>query len=132
MTESALLLRYRRCVERLLAQFPRDPLPDDCDAQGFVERLEVLIDRGLIGPVTLPGDRRIEDVPESEAVPKCNEERVWEAAVRIYTSILESLEIECADMPPEILGDLSIRHACNLVASYDAWRALPVSKRSKF
>ena len=52
--------------------------------------------------------------------------------MRIYTSILESRESECADMPPEIIGDLSIRHACNLVASYDKWRALPISERSKF
>jgi hypothetical protein len=118
-------------VERLLAQFPRDPLPDDCDAQGFVERLEVLIDRGLIGPVTLPGDRRIEDVPESEAVPKCNEERVWEAAVRIYIELYKDVDDRCrVDMTPAY--NLSIRHASNLVAAYDAWRALPVSKRSKF
>lgn len=48
--EVALLLRYQRCVERLLGLFPHDPLPDACPAQSYVERLEALLDLNLLAP----------------------------------------------------------------------------------
>lgn len=43
--------RYQRCVQRIWDMFPCDPLPADL-AQLYVERLEALLDLGLIGPRT--------------------------------------------------------------------------------
>ena len=39
--------RYVRCAERIWALFPKDPLGDD-PAHAWIERLEALLDRGLL------------------------------------------------------------------------------------
>lgn len=51
-----LLKRYQRCAERLWRMFARDPLPDDHPAQSWLERLEALLELGLVGPVPKPFD----------------------------------------------------------------------------
>jgi hypothetical protein len=57
--------RYRVCAERIWRLFPLDPLPEDCPAQGWVERLEALLDRNLLQPRRPP---RLRGVP----CPKCD------------------------------------------------------------
>lgn len=43
-----LLERYQRCVSQIWDMFDKDPLPDDHPAQAWIERLEALIELGLI------------------------------------------------------------------------------------
>lgn len=55
MPERVLVARYQACTMRLWEMFPRDPLPFDCVAQAWIERLEALLDHGLLQPVPPPG-----------------------------------------------------------------------------
>jgi len=48
--EVALVERYQQCVSALLSMFESDPLGDS-PAHFYIERLEALIERKLIGPV---------------------------------------------------------------------------------
>jgi hypothetical protein len=47
----ALIERYQHCTQRLWQLFPRDPLPADDPAQGWIQRLEALLNRGLLAPL---------------------------------------------------------------------------------
>jgi hypothetical protein len=48
---SALIARYQKCVYRILDLFgTRDPLPPNDPAHFLVERLESILDRGLLAP----------------------------------------------------------------------------------
>lgn len=49
----ATVARYQACAQRLWAMFPQDPLPPDHPAQGWLERLEALLDHGMLGVVRL-------------------------------------------------------------------------------
>jgi hypothetical protein len=55
-TEETLITRYQKVAAKLWAMFPSDPLPTDDPAQGWCERLESLIARGLIGPIRPAGE----------------------------------------------------------------------------
>jgi hypothetical protein len=43
-----LLLRYQRCANKIWELFPKDPLPDGHPAQGALERLEAIVELGLL------------------------------------------------------------------------------------
>lgn len=53
LPERVLVARYQACAQRLWAMFPRDPLPSNHPAQAWVERLEALLNHGMLGPVRL-------------------------------------------------------------------------------
>ena len=44
------LSRYNKCVNKLWALFPEDPLGEDCSAHFLIERLEALIEKNLLVP----------------------------------------------------------------------------------
>jgi len=48
-----VVARYQQCVHRILAMFDGDPLGEH-PAHYLIERLEALLDRGLIGPTSEP------------------------------------------------------------------------------
>jgi hypothetical protein len=50
--EVDVLRRYQRCAMRIWDLFEHDPLPHDDPAHFFLERLESILDRGLLVPVT--------------------------------------------------------------------------------
>jgi len=52
MERGDLLQRYQACAIRIWKLFPHDPLPDDDPAHFWIERLESILDRGLIIPPT--------------------------------------------------------------------------------
>jgi len=54
--EVALVERYQQCVSALLSMFESDPLGDS-PAHFYIERLEALIERKLIGPVKRQVDK---------------------------------------------------------------------------
>jgi hypothetical protein len=45
-----MLARYQNCVHRILNLFPSDPLPAQCQAHALVQRLEALLNLGLLIP----------------------------------------------------------------------------------
>jgi hypothetical protein len=58
MKKRSLQDRYQTCAQRIWRLFPKDPLPSSCPAQSWVERLEALLDRGMLQPrppLKLPG-----------------------------------------------------------------------------
>jgi len=48
--ETKLIARYQQCVYRIWDLFPNDPLPDGDPAHFLCERLESILDRGLLVP----------------------------------------------------------------------------------
>lgn len=46
--------RYMTCAERVWDLFDQDPLPADCAAQTWIERLEALLEHGLLAPAARP------------------------------------------------------------------------------
>lgn len=56
-----LIGRYQHCTAQLLALFPHDPLGDS-EAHYYIERLEALIEKKLLQPVT---EDRISTIPQN-------------------------------------------------------------------
>jgi hypothetical protein len=46
--DSELITRYERCALRIWELFPSDPLPPDDLAHFWIERLESMLNRGLL------------------------------------------------------------------------------------
>lgn len=51
--EAVLIARYQACAQRFWEMFSQDPLPDAHPAQAWIERLEALLNLGMLGPVRL-------------------------------------------------------------------------------
>lgn len=49
-TTIELLGRYQECTRRIWHLFPTDPLGDDCPAHFLIDRLEAILDQGLLAP----------------------------------------------------------------------------------
>jgi hypothetical protein len=64
-----LIERYQRCAARIWEMFPADPLPNDDPAQGYIQRLESLLDRGLLAARQPPGDAAPHATPYEETRP---------------------------------------------------------------